>query len=172
MAELADSILRHDARTLTIPLRQLQAVIELLDEGFSVPFIARYRKDQTGALDIATIRKVQRQLAKLAQLNERKKTILRDLESQGVLTDQLKGKIESTATSKRLEDIYLPYNPQKQASALEAIEKGLKPLADAILSATQPGDLESLALPFVGAFMHRLSLRFILMPDGYSSTAL
>lgn len=149
MAELADSILRHEARTLTIPLRQLQAVIELLDEGFSVPFIARYRKDQTGALDIATIRKVQRQLAKLAQLNERKKTILRDLESQGVLTDQLKGKIESTATSKRLEDIYLPYNPQKQASALEAIEKGLKPLADAILSATQPGDLESLALPFV-----------------------
>lgn len=149
MADLAELNLRHEARSLGIPLRQFQVVAELLNEGFTVPFIARFRKDQTDGLDIVQLRKIEERFGKLKQLNERKKTILRSLESQGVLTDQLKEKIDSAATSKRLEDIYLPYSSKKSPMACEAIEKGLKPLADAILSATQSGDLEQLAAAYV-----------------------
>ena len=149
MADLAELNLRHEARSLGIPLRQFQVVAQLLDEGFSIPFIARFRKDQTDGLDIVQLRKIEERLGKLKQLDERKKTILRSLESQGVLTDQLKEKIDSAATSKRLEDIYLPYSSKKSPMASEAIEKGLKPLADAILSATQSGDLEQLAAAYV-----------------------
>lgn len=149
MADLAELNLRHEARSLGIPLRQFQVVAELLDEGFTVPFIARFRKDQTDGLDIVQLRKIEERFGKLKQLNERKKTILRSLESQGVLTDQLKEKIDSAATSKRLEDIYLPYSSKKSPMASEAIEKGLKPLADAILSAAQSGDLEQLATAYV-----------------------
>ncbi len=149
MADLAELNLRHEARSLGIPLRQFQVVAQLLDEGFTVPFIAQFRKDQTDGLDIVQLRKIEERLGKLKQLNERKKTILRSLESQGVLTDELKEKIDSAATSKRLEDIYLPYSSKKSPMASAAIEKGLKPLADSILSATQSGDLEQLAAAYV-----------------------
>lgn len=149
MADLAELNLRHEARSLGIPLRQFQAVAELLNEGFTVPFIARYRKDLTDSLDIAQLRKIQERLAKLVQLNDRKKTILRSIESQGLLTDQLQEKINSAATSKRLEDLYLPYSAKKPAAVVEAVEKGLKPLADAILSAQQASDLEQMAAAFV-----------------------
>ena len=149
MADLAEFNLRHEARSLGIPLRQFQVVAELLNEGYTVPFIARYRKDQTDGLDIVQLRKIQERLAKLVQLNDRKKSILRSIESQGLLTDQLQEKINSAATSKRLEDIYLPYSVKKPAAVVEAIEKGLKPLADAILSAEQTADLEQMAAAYV-----------------------
>ena len=149
MADLADLNLRHEARSLGIPLRQFQVVAELLDQGFTVPFIARYRKDQTDGLDVAQLRKIQQRLAKLVQLDDRKKSILRTIESQGELTDQLKEKINSAATSKRLEDLFLLYNGKKPAAVVEALEKGLKPLADAILSATQAGDLDQMAAAYV-----------------------
>ena len=149
MADLADFNLRHEARSLGIPLRQFQAGAELLDQGFTVPFIARYRKDQTDGLDVALLRKIQQRLAKHVQLDERKKSVLRTIESQGKLTDQLKEKINSAATSKRLEDLFLPYSGKKPAAVVEALEKGLKPLADAILSASQAGDLEQMAAAYV-----------------------
>lgn len=149
MADLADLNLRHEARSLGIPLRQFQTVVELLDQGYTVPFIARYRKDQTDGLDVVQLRKIQQRFAKLIQLNDRKKSILRTIESQGLLTDQLQERINSAPTSKRLEDIYLPYSAKKPAAVVEALEKGLKPLADAILSATQASDLEQMAATYV-----------------------
>lgn len=149
MADMADLNLRHEARSLGIPLRQFQTVVELLDQGFTVPFIARYRKEQIDGLDVAQLRKIEERLGKLKQFNDRKNAILRSVESQGVLTDQLKEKINSAVTSKRLEDIYLPFSPKKPSAVVEAVEKGLKPLADAILSSTQAGDLEQLAAAFV-----------------------
>ncbi|MBR6436475.1 MAG: RNA-binding transcriptional accessory protein, partial [Thermoguttaceae bacterium] len=149
MADMADLNLRHEAHSLGIPLRQFQVVAELLDKGFTIPFIARYRKDQTGGLDIVQLRKIEYRLEKLKQLDERKKSILRSLESQGVLTDQLKEKINSSVTSKRLEDIYLPFNAKKNPTVSAALEQGLKPLAEAILSATQSADLEQLAAAYV-----------------------
>ena len=149
MADTANLNLRHEARTLGIPLRQIQTVAELLDEGNTIPFIARYRKDQTGGLDEVQLRKIQARLEKIAQLNERKQAILRSIESQGLLTDELREKIESASTSKRLEDIYLPYKPKKQTLAASARERGLEPLADAILAAAEAGNLEEIAAPFV-----------------------
>ncbi|HUT11459.1 MAG TPA: Tex-like N-terminal domain-containing protein [Thermoguttaceae bacterium] len=127
--------LRHVARGLNIPLRQVQPVVELLDEGNTVPFITRYRKDQTGGLDEEQIRQIQTRLAKLRLLAERKQTILRSIEAQDKLTEELAKQILAAGTTKRLEDLYLPYKPKKQTLATLARSRGLEPLAREILEA-------------------------------------
>ncbi|NQU22236.1 MAG: RNA-binding transcriptional accessory protein, partial [Candidatus Nealsonbacteria bacterium] len=127
--------LRHVARGIGIPLRQIQEVVELLDEGNTVPFITRYRKDQTGGLDEEQIRLIQSRLAKLRLLADRKQTILRSIEAQDKLTDTLAKQILGAGTTKRLEDLYLPYKPKKQTLATAARHRGLEPLAHEILEA-------------------------------------
>ena len=127
--------LRQVGRGLETPLRQIQATVELLDEGNTVPFITRYRKDQTGGLDEEQIREIQGRLAKLRLLAERKQTILRSIESQGKLTEKLTKQILGATTSKRLEDLYLPFKPKKQTLATLARSRGLEPLAREILEA-------------------------------------
>ena len=112
MASTVTIDLRHVARGLEFPLRQVQAVVELLDEGNTVPFITRYRKDQTGGLDEQQIREIQARLLKLRQLAERKQTILRSIESQGKLNEKLAKQILGATTAKRLEDLYLPFKPK------------------------------------------------------------
>src|ERR1700690_1668257 len=109
MASTVTIDLRHVARGLDTPLRQIQAVVELLDEGNTVPFITRYRKDQTGGLDEEQVRTIQDRLTKMRQLSERKQTILRSIEAQNKLTEQLTKQILAAATTKRLEDLYLPF---------------------------------------------------------------
>ncbi|MFH1268513.1 MAG: Tex-like N-terminal domain-containing protein [Planctomycetota bacterium] len=142
--------LRHIARGLGIPFEQVQAVLELLDEGNTVPFITRYRKDQTGGLDEEQIRQIQARLTKMRLLAERKQTILRSIEAQGKLTEKLSKQIHAANTTKRLEDLYLPYKPKKQTLATTARFRGLEPLATEILAA-QPGcaDLDARAADFV-----------------------
>ncbi len=141
--------LRHVARGLGIPLGQVQAVLELLDEGNTVPFITRYRKDQTGGLDEQQIRQIQARLNKLRLLAERKQTILRSIESQGKLTEKLAKQIRNANTAKRLEDLYLPYKPKKQTLATVARSRGLEPLAGEILAAEKScEDLDSRAADF------------------------
>lgn len=127
--------LRQLARGLGLPLGQVQAVLELLDEGNTIPFITRYRKDRTGGLDEEQLRQIQARLAKVRMLAERKQTILRTIESQGKLTPELDAKIRAANSPKRLEDLYLPYKPKKQTFATQARQCGLEPLADEILSA-------------------------------------
>jgi uncharacterized protein len=127
--------LRQVARGLDIPLKQVQATVELLDEGNTVPFITRYRKDRTGGLDEEQVRTIQDRLAKMRQLSERKQTILRSIESQGKLTEQLTKQILAAATTKRLEDLYLPFKPKKQTLATTARSRGLEQLAQEILAA-------------------------------------
>jgi uncharacterized protein len=127
--------LRHVARGLDIPLHQVEATVELLDEGNTVPFITRYRKDQTGGLDEEKIRAIEVRLAKLRLLAERKQTILRTIEAQGKLTEKLARQIQSAATTKRLEDLYLPFKPKKQTLATLARSRGLELLAQEILTA-------------------------------------
>jgi len=142
--------LRHVARGLGVPLGQVQAVLELLDEGNTVPFITRYRKDQTGGLDEQQIRQIQARLNKLRLLAERKQTILRSIESQGKLTEKLSKQIRNANTAKRLEDLYLPYKPKKQTLATVARSRGLEPLASEILAAEKGcADLDSRAADFV-----------------------
>ncbi|MCA9246238.1 MAG: RNA-binding transcriptional accessory protein [Planctomycetales bacterium] len=122
------------AKQLRFAQAKVRSTVELLDAGNTVPFITRYRKDQTGGLDEEQIRQIQQAVTARRLLEERKQTILRSIESQGKLTDDLSEAILAAETTKRLEDLYLPYKPRKQTRATAAREKGLEPLAREILA--------------------------------------
>ncbi len=111
---------------------QIQAVAGLLEDGSTIPFIARYRKEATGSLDEVVLTTVRDRLAQLKELDERRETILNSLEKHGHLTDELAEKVKSAQTLAVLEDIYLPYKPKRRTKATIAKEKGLEPLAEAI----------------------------------------
>jgi uncharacterized protein len=134
---LSPASLAHIAQTLNLPLRGLSTVIELLDDGGTVPFIARYRKEATGNLDEVQIRAIEEQLAYFRELEERRMTILTSIGEQGKLTDELKARIETVLERNELEDLYLPYKPKRRTKATIAREKGLEPLAE-YLWAQQP----------------------------------
>jgi protein Tex len=135
---LSPEILLHIAKTLSLPMRALVSVIELLDDGGTVPFIARYRKEATGNLDEVQIRSIEEKLAYFRDLQDRRETILASIAEQGKLTGDLKSRIEVTLDKNELEDLYLPYRPKRRTKATIAREKGLEPLA-AYLWAQQPG---------------------------------
>jgi uncharacterized protein len=129
LKSLAPEILIHVAQTLSVSLKSLVATIELLDEGGTVPFIARYRKEATGNLDEVQIRSIEEKLAYFRELRDRKTTILASIEDQGKLTPELKARIEATLEKSELEDLYLPFKPKRRTKATIAREKGLEPLA-------------------------------------------
>jgi uncharacterized protein len=120
------------AQDLQIRKVQVESVVHLLDEGNTVPFITRYRKERTGGLNEEVIRQVQARIGMVRQLAERKQTILKSLETHGKLTAELRTAILSADTSKRLEDLYLPYKPKKHTLATVARDRGLEPLALAV----------------------------------------
>jgi uncharacterized protein len=120
------------AQDLQIRKVQVESVVQLLDEGNTVPFITRYRKERTGGLNEEVIRQIQSRMHFLRQLHDRKQTILKTIDAQGKLTDALQEAIQKADTTKRLEDLYLPYKPKKRSLAAAAREKGLEPLALAI----------------------------------------
>ncbi|NVN98881.1 MAG: RNA-binding transcriptional accessory protein [Geobacteraceae bacterium] len=129
---------------------QVLQTVALLQEGSTVPFIARYRKEQTGELDEVQIRMVEEQLTYFLDLEERKLTILKTIEEQGKLTDELRQRIVSSRQKTELEDLYLPYKPKRRTKATIARERGLEPLAD-IIAAQEilNGTVEELARPFI-----------------------
>ena len=129
---LSPEILLHVSQTIDVPLRGLVAVIELLDEGGTVPFIARYRKEATGNLDEVKVREIEEQLTYFRELASRRETILRSIGEQGKLTDELKARIEKSVDKNELEDLYLPFKPKRRTKATIAREKGLEPLAQYI----------------------------------------
>ena len=112
--------------------KQVSAAIALLDEGATVPFISRYRKEATGALDDTQLRKLDERLKYLRELEQRRETILKSIDEQGKLTDTLSASIQGAETKTTLEDLYLPYKPKRRTKATIAIESGLEPLADAL----------------------------------------
>jgi len=114
-------------------INQIIQTMEMLDEGNTVPFLARYRKERTGSLDEVKIRLIQDRVEYLRALEKRKETVLSSIEKQGKLTPELKAKIEATTKLQDLEDLYLPFKPKKRTRASIAREKGLQPLADLIL---------------------------------------
>src|SRR6201996_3764134 len=126
---LPPPVLLHIAQNLNLPMRGLVAVITLLDEGGTVPFIARYRKEATGNLDEVQIRDIEEKVAYFRDLETRRATILSSIAEQGKLTDDLKARIEATLDKSELEDLYLPYRPKRRTKATIAREKGLEPLA-------------------------------------------
>ncbi len=129
---------------------QIRNTLELLDEGATVPFIARYRKERTGELDEVQVRTLEERYAYFKELEERKTTVLSTIAEQGKLTDALKGRIENCRQKNELEDLYLPYKPKRRTKATIARERGLEPLAD-VIAAQQPGggSLEEIAQNFV-----------------------
>jgi uncharacterized protein len=112
---------------------QVKNTIQLFDEGATMPFISRYRKEVTGSLDEVQIAAIKEQLTKLLEIDSRRETILKSIDEQGKLSDELKKRIEEAQTLTELEDIYLPYKQKKKTRAVKAIEKGLEPLAKIIM---------------------------------------
>ena len=132
------------SQELSATTAQINAAIELLDDGATVPFIARYRKEATGGLDDTQLRQLAERLQYLRELEERKAVVLKSIEEQGKLSDDLKAQIEAADNKTALEDLYLPYKPKRRTKAQIAREHGLQPLADVLL-AEQPQDVEAAA---------------------------
>ncbi|HII4468665.1 RNA-binding transcriptional accessory protein Tex [Clostridium perfringens] len=136
-----DNINHILSKELGISLKQVTSVIEMLDEGNTVPFIARYRKERTGGLTDEVLRKFNERLTYLRNLESRKEDVLRIIEEQEKLTPELKLNIEKATTLTEVEDIYRPFKAKKRTRATMAVEKGLKPLAELILSGEFNGDI-------------------------------
>ncbi|MEW8207578.1 MAG: Tex family protein [Candidatus Thiodiazotropha taylori] len=128
------SISQRIADELSVRINQVDAVVGLLDEGATVPFIARYRKEVTGGLDDTQLRHLVERLSYLNELEERREAVLKSVQEQGKLTDQLKASLLAADTKTRLEDLYLPYKPKRRTKAQIAREAGLAPLAKALLN--------------------------------------
>jgi len=138
------------AKALTLHATQVAAAIELLDEGATIPFIARYRKEATGTLDEEQLRQVQNLLEKGRALEERRAAVIASIEEQGKMTPELLEKLHAADTMTAVEDLYAPYKPKRRTRASVAREKGLQGLADMILTqARTPGDAQKMAQGFL-----------------------
>ena len=147
-----DSIVQIIAAELGRSEAHVAAVVELLDEGNTVPFIARYRKELHGSMDDTTLRTLEERLAYLRSLQERRETVKNSIAEQGKLTDELAAAIDNAKTLSEVEDLYRPYKPKRRTRATVAKEKGLEPLADLIFAQSDDlPDLHLLAEPYVDA---------------------
>ena len=148
--QVAAKIARLIAEEINAQPQQAQAAIALLDEGATVPFIARYRKEVTGGLDDTQLRNLETRLTYLRELEDRRVAVLASIEEQGKMTDELRADIIAADSKARLEDLYLPYKPKRRTRAQIAREAGLEPLADGLLA--DPSLVpEELAASFVDA---------------------
>lgn len=129
-----DQISQRIADELSVKQTQVSAAVALLDEGSTVPFIARYRKEVTGGLDDTQLRTLEERLRYLRELEDRRSTVLKSIDDQGKLSDELKADILAAETKTRLEDLYLPYKPKRRTKAQIAREAGLEPLADLLFN--------------------------------------
>ena len=144
-----DKIFKKLSEELGIREAQVEATVKLIDEGNTIPFIARYRKEVTGNLSDETLRDLGERLTYLRNLEARKEEIIRLIDEQGKLTDELTIKIASTMVLSELEDIYRPYKPKKRTRATIAKEKGLEPLADIIYLQNEKRDLYEIAKEYI-----------------------
>ncbi len=144
------NIVAQIAQEIRVQIHQVQAAVDLLDGGATVPFIARYRKEATGGLDDIQLRELEYRLGYLRELTDRRETILRSIGEQGKLTPELQAAIEAATTKQELEDLYLPYKPRRRTKGMIAREAGIEPLADA-LWADPTLDPSTSAAPYVMA---------------------
>ncbi len=142
-------ILKQLTTELGVRYEQVEAAVKLIDEGNTIPFIARYRKEATGALNDEVLRNLDERLTYLRGLEEKKEQVLRSIEEQGKLTDELKAQIQAAATMVVLEDLYRPYRPKRRTRATIAQEKGLEPLAELILAQETDVPLTESAAAFI-----------------------
>ncbi|ESE42021.1 Tex family protein [Shewanella decolorationis] len=136
------------AQELNVQEHQVTATIDLLDNGATVPFVARYRKEATGGLDDTQLRTLHTRLGYLRELNDRRQVILSSIQTQGKLTPELQREIEGADSKTRLEDLYLPFKPKRRTKGQIAIEAGLEPLVEALLT-DRNADIEALAAGYL-----------------------
>src|SRR6188768_4122551 len=139
------------AAELNLPRASVSAVVQLLAESSTVPFIARYRKEATGGLDEVQIRNFEERRTYLVEMEARRKSILSEIKSQGKLTPELQKRLASAGTKAELEDLYLPFKPKKRTKATIAKERGLEPLADLIWAQNPATDPKAEAAAYVDA---------------------
>lgn len=154
MTEVATQLISTIAQELGLPLRQIQAAVELLDAGNTIPFIARYRKEVTGALDELALRAIEDALERAQALAARKKTVLKSIADQNLLTNELRRKIEDCLDLRTLETIYLPFKPKRRTRGTIARERGLGPLADLLMrQRPQNQSTQETLMPYVDPAM-------------------
>ena len=134
---------------LQIGYKQVEAAVQLIDEGNTIPFIARYRKEATGSLNDEVLRNLDERLRYLRNLDEKKEQVLSTIRDQEKLTPELEKQIQAAMTMVALEDLYRPYRPKRRTRAMIAKERGLEPLADLILAQQAEEPLEKLAEGYV-----------------------
>ena len=127
-------MIKHISEKLQLPMRNVQNTIELLDEGCTIPFIARYRKERTGSLDEVKIATISEMAAKWREMEKRKETIRKTITEQGKMTEEIQAALDAAETITEVEDIYRPYKQKRKTRATVAIAKGLEPLADILLA--------------------------------------
>lgn len=150
-AKVRERILKQLAAELQLPLGKVKTTVGLLDEGNTIPFIARYRKEMTGEMDENTLRDIEERLHYLQNLEDRKSEVIRLIDEQGKLTPELRADIEKSVKLQEVEDLYRPYRQKRKTRASVAKEKGLEPLADWILSQPREGDVLAEAARYVNA---------------------
>ncbi len=142
-------IIKEISNELNIKDKQVESVLKLLEEGNTIPFIARYRKEATGALDEEQIRKINEVYTYQINLLKRKEDVIRLIDEKGLMTDELREKIMASNKLVEVEDLYRPYKEKKKTKATDAINSGLEPLAKMIMSFPTKGDLNSMAAKFI-----------------------
>ena len=156
------------AQRIGLPVAAVETAVRLLDEGNTIPFIVRYRRDQTGGLDEVGIRLIAESVSRARQLADRKQTILRTIQGQGKLTPALEGRIAAASSSKQLEDLYLPFKPRKLSLAEIARQRRLEPLAREILAADPAAaDLDKRSADFLDPDAQVTSVADVLLGVGH-----
>ena len=145
---MQEIVINELVNKLNITKKQIETVLNLLSEGCTIPFIARYRKEATGALDENQINEIEKEYTYYNNLLERKETVIRLIDEKGLLTEELKNNILNCEKLTEVEDLYRPFKEKKKTKASEAIKMGLEPLAKKIMSFPTTGDIESLCKPF------------------------
>ncbi|MCR5066767.1 MAG: RNA-binding transcriptional accessory protein [Erysipelotrichaceae bacterium] len=146
---MEQQLIKEISQALNVSVRQIEETLKLLEEGNTVPFIARYRKERTGSLDEEQIRAISKQYEYQVNLENRKQDVLRLIEAQGKLTGEIRQAVLACTRLKEVEDIYRPYQQKRKTRASEAVRKGLQPLADWLLSLPVSGSVEQKAAGFV-----------------------
>ncbi len=150
-AQEKERIVQQIAKELQLSLKQIRTTVGLLDEGNTIPFIARYRKEMTGELDENQLRGIEERVTYLRNLEERKREVIRIIDEQGKLTGELKTSIEKAAKLQEVEDLYRPYRQKRKTRASVAKEKGLEPLSEWIMAQPKQGDVHKEAAKYVDA---------------------
>ena len=145
---MKEIVINELTNKLGITKKQIETVLTLLSEGCTIPFIARYRKEATGALDENQINEIEKEYSYYNNLLERKETVIRLIDEKGLLTEELKNNILQCEKITEVEDLYRPFKEKKKTKASEAIKMGLEPLAKKIMSFPINGDIDSLCKPY------------------------